>query len=62
MYKVITKFMDLKDDDHLYEVGDVFPWDGRRVSKKRLAELTSSSNKRGIPVIEEVEEETKEEE
>lgn len=55
MFRVITKFKDLKDD-HTYEAGDQFPWDGRLVSKKRIEELSGENNRRGIPLIEEVEE------
>ena len=57
MYKAIERFKDLKDGNFLYNVGDVFPRKGKRVSKARLAELSGSDNKRGKPVIEEVEEE-----
>lgn len=57
MFKVIKRFIDLKDDNHIYNAGDKFPWDGRRVSKKRLEELSTAKNKRGIPLIEEVKKE-----
>lgn len=57
MYKAIERFKDLKDDRFLYEVGDKFPRKGKRVSKARLAELLGSDNRRGRPVIAEVEEE-----
>lgn len=56
MYIVIEKFQDLQDE-HTYEVGDKFPFDKRRVSKKRLAELAGDKNKRGMPLIEKVEKE-----
>jgi hypothetical protein len=57
MYKAIEQFKDLKDDRFLYKVGDKFPRKGKRVSKARLAELLGSDNRRGRPVIAEVEEE-----
>jgi len=57
MYKAIVRFKDLKDDKYVYEAGDTFPRKGKRVSKARLAELLGSENRRGMPVIEEVEEE-----
>lgn len=60
-YKVIEKFKDLSDD-HIYEVGDIFPYDGRRVSKKRIEELSTDKNKREIALIEKVEKEVVEEE
>ena len=55
-YKAIERFKDLKDDGYIYEVGDKYPRKGKRVSKARIAELLGSDNKRGRPVIEEVEE------
>ena len=59
-YKAIERFKDLKDDKFLYEVGDKFPRKGKRVSKARLAELLGSDNRRGKPVIAEIEEEEEE--
>lgn len=57
-YKAIERFKDLKDDKYVYEVGDKYPRKGKRVSKARIAELLGSENRRGRPVIEEVEEES----
>lgn len=56
MYRVIERFKDLKDGEHLYEVGDSYPRRGKKPSKARTAELLSSDNRRGRPVIEEVKE------
>lgn len=56
-YKAIERFKDLTDNKYVYEVGDKFPRKGKRVSKARYAELLGSDNKRGRPVIEEVEDE-----
>ena len=55
MYKVIRFFTDLQDKGHAYRVGDTFPREGVEVSPERLKELATSKNKRGVPVIEEVE-------
>ena len=55
MYKVIVRFADMQDKNHIYEIGDVFPRDGKTVTDKRIAELASDANKVGKPVIEEVE-------
>lgn len=55
MYEVLVGFVDLQDKDHPYYVGDIFPRKGKRVSKKRIAELASDKNRRGIPLIKEVE-------
>lgn len=55
-YRVIERFKDLKDGEYLYEVGDSYPRKGKKPSKARTAELLSSDNRRGRPVIEEVKE------
>lgn len=57
MYKVIERFKDLQDKNFVYDAGDTFPRKGKRPSKARIAELLGSDNRRGRPVIEEVEEE-----
>lgn len=54
MYTVIEGFVDLQDKNYPYGIGDKFPRKGKRVSKKRCAELASTENKRGIPLIKEV--------
>lgn len=56
MYKVIKHFTDLQDNRYAYHEGDTFPRDGLKVSDKRLEELSSDKNKRGIPLIEFIEE------
>ena len=56
MYKVIVYFTDLHDNDHEYHEGDIFPREGIKAADERLAELSGSDNKRGIPLIEKVEE------
>lgn len=61
MYKALTSFTDLQDNNYRYHVGDVFPHKGAKVTNERIAELLSSNNRRGKPVIEEIPEEKKEE-
>lgn len=56
MYKVVVQFQDLQDDRHLYRVGDIFPRPDFSVSDSRLAELSSEANRRGIKLIEKIEE------
>lgn len=56
MHKVLIDFTDLEDKKHVYRKGDVFPRKGKKVTKKRIAELLSADNKRGLPLIEEVKE------
>lgn len=55
MYKVIKYFEDLQDNARPYNEGDTYPRKGLRVSKARLAELASDKNRRGEPLIVEVE-------
>ncbi len=53
-YEVIKSFADLQDKEHVYLVGDVFPRKGVNVSDERIAELSSSNNRIGIPLIKKV--------
>lgn len=62
MYKVIKFFRDLQDNNHVYHVGDLFPYNGRPVSEDRLLELSTDKNRRHMPLIEKVEEPKKVEE
>lgn len=55
-YKVINYFTDLQDNNHAYNVGDIFPRKGKKVSKDRLTELSNTSNRQGKPLIERVDE------
>lgn len=52
---VVKDFTDLQDDNHVYRAGDKYPRSGR-AKKERLEELSSGSNRRSEPVIEEVDE------
>lgn len=52
MCKVIKKFTDLQDGNHVYNVGDVYPREGYAPSEERIAELASDKNKQGVPLIE----------
>ena len=56
IYKTIVYFEDLNDNSHPYNVGDAFPREGVKVSAERLNELSGSNNRRGMPLIEKVEE------
>ena len=57
MYKVIKFFRDIKDYNHAYHVGDLFPYNGKAVSEERLLELSTDANRRHMPLIEKVEDE-----
>lgn len=57
-YKVINRFIDKINDNTLYEVGDEFPKDGHKATKKRIEELSSKHPKHKRAFIEEVEKST----
>lgn len=59
-WRVISFFIDLQDGEHPYNVGDAFPREGRTVSEERIKELSTSQNKRKMPLIELVKEPVKE--
>lgn len=50
-YKVIYRFMDLQDFNHIYEVGDEYPRNGSVTTPSRIKELASNENKIGKPLI-----------
>lgn len=52
-YEVIHRFKDLKDNGHIYNIGDKYPRKGKS-SKTRIEELLDRKNKLGKPVIIEV--------
>lgn len=56
MYKVINAFTDLQDDCAIYHTGDIYPRKGASVSDERIAELSTSANRLGFPLIAEVHE------
>lgn len=62
MYKVVRRFKDLKHGGHIYHVGDGYPAEGFKTSKKRLEELSTTKNKYGKIYIEEVADEGENEE
>ena len=54
MFKVVKRFYDLKDNNHAYYEGDIYPHNKVKVSEKRIAELSSNKNKMGVPLIVEI--------
>ncbi len=56
MYRVIKYFTDLQDNNHEYNVGDIYPHNKKKVSASRIKELSTDKNRRGVPLIEKVEE------
>lgn len=61
-YRVVTAFVDLQDNKYRYEVGDTYPRKGKKTSKKRIAELSTTDNRRNTVMIEAVDDETAEDE
>lgn len=62
MYQVLCDFYDLQDSVktkggevyHSYRAGDIYPRDGYQPPAERIAELSGSDNKRGIPLIQDM--------
>lgn len=57
MYVAIKRFVDLTDDDHIYNAGDMYPRDGFEPSRERIIELATSKNKLETPLITYIEDE-----
>lgn len=53
-YRVINYFTDMQDGNYAYYEGDTFPREGVTVTADRIKELSTSANRRGIALIEEV--------
>lgn len=53
-HKVVRRFKELKHEGHIYEVGDNYPVEGKKATKARLEELSSTKNKYQQIFIEEV--------
>jgi hypothetical protein len=56
MYRVIKYFTDLQDNNYEYNVGDIYPHNKKKVFASRIKELSTDNNRRGVPLIEKVEE------
>lgn len=52
-WSVVKDFADATDRYYVYRAGDTFPRVGKQVSEKRLAELSSDTNRCGVPLIKE---------
>lgn len=44
-YKVVSRFQESKHEGHVYEVGDIYPVEGKKVTKARITELSTTENK-----------------
>ena len=61
-YKAVQRFKEEEHDGHIYEVGDPYPVKGKKATKARLEELSTTKNKYQQIFIEEVPETPKDEE
>ena len=43
-YEVVSYFEDLQDNSHVYNVGDIYPRKGLKVTDERIAELKGTYN------------------
>ena len=50
-YKVVIRFMDLEDNNFIYEEGWDFPRANHFVSEQRIKELSTTDNRQGMPLI-----------
>lgn len=54
-YEVIySRFKDLKDNNHIYKKGDIYPREGLKPTKERIKELSSKKNKIGKVLIQKI--------
>ncbi len=51
MFKVIKEFRDLKDNNYIYRINDIYPYDNKEVSSERIQELASKKNLIGKNLI-----------
>ena len=56
MYKVINRFQEKNHDGHVYEVGDNYPVDGKKLVKARAESLTEIHEEYGVAFLKAVEE------
>ena len=59
-YVVVHPFADSRDAGYVYRTGDAYPRDGVEADSLRIAELASTANSLGFPLIEEAHEKAKE--
>lgn len=50
-YEVISKFIDLIDNKHVYEVGNEYPRQGYKPTDERIKELSTVNNRLKKAVI-----------
>ncbi|MEK4173365.1 hypothetical protein MHI22_18150 [Lysinibacillus sp. FSL L8-0312] len=55
-YKVINRFQENNHTGHVYEVGDTYPADGKKLVKARAEALTEVHKEYGVAFLKAVEE------
>lgn len=60
MFKVVVRFKDLQDNNHIYNVGDEYPRKGAKPTEERIKQLSSNNNLRGQALIQKVEDKKEE--
>lgn len=56
MYKVINRFKENNHDGHIYEIGDNYPANGKKLVKARAEALTEVHEEYGVAFLKAVEE------
>lgn len=56
MYKVINRFKEKNHDGHIYEVGDNYPANGKKLVKARAETLTEVHEEYGAAFLKAIEE------
>lgn len=59
MYKVINRFIEKNHSGHVYEVGDIYPVEGKKLVKKRADELTKVHPQYGVAFLQVIEDDVK---
>ena len=58
MFKALSYFTDLQDNNYPYHAGDIYPRVGYEPTKERIKELFTDTNCRHVPVIVEIDAES----
>ena len=56
MYKVINRFKEKNHDDHIYEIDDPYPAEGKKLVKARAEALTKVHDEYNVAFLKAVEE------
>lgn len=56
MYKVINRFQEKNHDNHVYEIGDTYPANGKKLNKTRAEFLTKVHAEYGVAFLKPIDE------